>query len=188
MSGLQRVDAGQPNIASTVVDLLSRKSLLLAHPDEVVDDQELTLADKRSLLASWASDALAVKDSPSLRQLASGAVVRVDAVMTALKSVDLYEPDHKSSATFPQPFARRGAKPTPKWRNLRPEIDDEPPPCAASARIPTPQKNLIACGSRYGHFMGDSDWLKTRGWKPARVPGARSMASIPTNPLWKRVA
>ena len=83
MSGLQRVDAGQPNIAPPADDLLSRKSLVFAHPDEVVDDQELKLADKRSLLASWASDALALEDSPSLRQLANGAVVRVDDIMAA---------------------------------------------------------------------------------------------------------
>jgi hypothetical protein len=69
MSGLQKLDADQPNIALRADDLLSNKSRILAHPDEVVDDQELTFADKRSLLASWASDALAVENSPSLRQI-----------------------------------------------------------------------------------------------------------------------
>jgi hypothetical protein len=79
MSGLQKLDADQPNIA-LADDLLSKKSPVFAHPEEVLDDQTLTLtlADKRSLLASWASDALGVNDSPSLRQLPSGAVVRVD--------------------------------------------------------------------------------------------------------------
>ena len=118
---------------------------VFAHPDEVVDDQELTLADKRSLLASWASDALAVEDSPSLRQLPSGAVVRVDDIMAALKSLDLDEPRHEASLTFSRSFARRGSKPTARRRNMRPEDDDEPPPSAASARIPTAQKILIAC-------------------------------------------
>ena len=190
MSGPQIVDAGQPYMAMPADDLVSTKSLVFAHPAEVVDDQELTLADKRSLLASWASDGLAVEDSPSLRQLPSGAVVRVDDIMGALKSLDFHEPRHEVSLTFAQSFARRGGKPTLRRRYLRPEDDDEPPPCAGSARIPTPKKNLIACGSRYGYGqpMGDSDWLKTRGWKPARVPGARSMASIPMNPLWKRAA
>jgi hypothetical protein len=75
MSGLQNLDVDQPNIALPADDLLSHKSRILAHPDEVVVDQELTLADKRSLLALWASDALGVEDSPSLRQLPSGAVV-----------------------------------------------------------------------------------------------------------------
>ena len=94
------------------------KSAEFAHPDEVVDDQELTLADKRSLLASWASDALAVEDSPSLRQLASGAVVRVDDIMAALKSLDLDEPRHEASADFlpivcssPQQTSCEAAKP-----------------------------------------------------------------------------
>jgi hypothetical protein len=49
MSGLHRVDAGQLTNAAADA-LLSKKSLLFAHPDEVVDDQELPLANKRSLL------------------------------------------------------------------------------------------------------------------------------------------
>ena len=78
MSGFQKLDVDQSNIALPADDLLLRRSQTFAHPEEVVDDQELTLADKRSLLASWAADALAVEDAPSLRQLASGAVVHVE--------------------------------------------------------------------------------------------------------------
>jgi hypothetical protein len=144
MSGLQNLDVDQPNIALPADDLLSRKSQTFAHPDEVVDDQELKLADKRSLLASWASDALAVEDSPSLRQLASGAVVCVDDVRATLKSLDLDEPRHEAAATFFQSFPRRRSKPAARRLKLRPEDDDEPPPHAASARIPTARSILIA--------------------------------------------
>jgi hypothetical protein len=143
MSGLQKLDADQPNIALQADDLLSNKSRILAHPDEVVDDQELTFADKRSLLASWASDALTVENSPSLRQLASGAVVCVDDIMAALKSLDLHEPPHEAAFTFSQSFARRRSKPGARRRNMRPEDDDDPPPSAASARIPLAWKILI---------------------------------------------
>jgi hypothetical protein len=187
LSDFQRVNAGQPNITSTVVDLLSRKSLLFAHPDKVVDDQELTPADKRSLLASWASDALAGKDSLSLRQLASGAVVRFDDVMTALKSLDFHEPCHNDSAIFPQPFAI-GA-PSQRGGGKTPEDDDEPPPGAASARIPTLQKSLTACGSRYGQLMADRRLVEDPQLEAgAGARCARSIASIPMNPFWKRVA
>jgi hypothetical protein len=142
MSGLQKLDAEQPDIALPADDLISRKSRMFAHPEEVVDDLELTLADKRSLLASWASDALGVEDSPSLRQLPSGAVVRVDDIMAALKSLDLHEPCHEASLTFSQSFARRHSKPAARRRNVRPEDDDDPPPSAASARRPSGWKIL----------------------------------------------
>jgi len=140
MGGLQRDDAGQPNIALPADDLILNKSLIFTHPQEVLDDQELTLADKRSLLASWASDALACEDSPSFRRLMSGAVVRVDDIMAALQSLDLNEPRHKAAVIFSQPFARRRSKPIERRRNMLPEDDDKPPPFATSARIPTALK------------------------------------------------
>jgi hypothetical protein len=71
MSGPQKLDADQPDIA-LAHDLLSKKAPVFAHLEEVLGDHTLTLAAKRSLLASWASDALGVEDSPSLRQLPSG--------------------------------------------------------------------------------------------------------------------
>jgi hypothetical protein len=102
MSGLQKLDADQPTIA-LADDLISEKSAVFTHPEEVLDDQTLAFADKRSLLASWASDALAVEDAPSLRQLPSGAVVRVDDIIAALKTLDFYEPRQDASLTFSQP-------------------------------------------------------------------------------------
>lgn len=58
------------------------------HPNDVVEDATLTLDDKRRLLASWASDANAVSDRPSLRQLGNGAQVSVRAIVDALKMLD----------------------------------------------------------------------------------------------------
>jgi hypothetical protein len=150
MSGLQKLDADQPSIARAD-DQFSKKSAVFAHPEEVLADQTLTLADKRSLPASWASDALAVQDSPSLRQLPSGAVVRVNDLIAALKTLDLHEPRHEASPTFAQSFARRRSKPAARRRNMRPEDDDDPPPSAASARIPVARNVLIACN-------GDGFW------------------------------
>jgi hypothetical protein len=39
------------------------------HPRDVLADQTLTLAEKRSILASWASDAAAVTSCPALRRV-----------------------------------------------------------------------------------------------------------------------
>ena len=58
------------------------------HPDEVVSDCRLTHAEKREMLASWASDVRAVPNAPALRQLDNGAVVRIDDVLRALNSLN----------------------------------------------------------------------------------------------------
>jgi hypothetical protein len=133
MSRLQQFDAGQRNVALPADDLIPQKAQTFIYPQEVLDDHELTLADKRALLASWASDALAVEDSPSHRQLKSGAVVRVDDMMAALKSLDLEDHD-KVAWVFSRSFARHPGKPL-RWRSPRLDEDDEPPPAGASARI-----------------------------------------------------
>lgn len=59
-----------------------------AHPRDVVDDRDLTLTEKRAILASWASDACAVEAAPALRQPAGAPPVRFDDVMDALKELD----------------------------------------------------------------------------------------------------
>jgi hypothetical protein len=66
MSGPQKLDADQPDIA-LAHDLLSKKAPVFAHLEEVLGDHTLTLAAKRSLLASWASDALGVEDCANYR-------------------------------------------------------------------------------------------------------------------------
>jgi hypothetical protein len=142
MSRLQETCAGRSEIALPANDLLSRKSVVFAHPDEVLSDAELSIADKRSLLASWVSDAFSVENSPSLRQLTSGAVVRVDDIMEALKSLD--GPALEAAFTICQSFARRGGKSVPRRRNRAPRDDDEPPRPAAGARIPSAWKVLIS--------------------------------------------
>jgi hypothetical protein len=108
MSRLQEVCARQPEITLPADDLIASKSLLLSHPSEVLSDQDLSISDKRSLLASWVSDAFSVENLPSLRQLASGAVVWVDDIVDALKSLDA--PRREAVFTIAQSFGRRGGK------------------------------------------------------------------------------
>jgi hypothetical protein len=59
------------------------------HPRHVVEDRDLTLNEKRAILASWASDACAIETAPALRQ-APGTEhpVRFNDVMKALRMLD----------------------------------------------------------------------------------------------------
>ena len=58
------------------------------HPSEVVNDPDLTLNEKRAILASWASDACAVQAGPDLRAVSPGQQVRFDDIMDALRILD----------------------------------------------------------------------------------------------------
>lgn len=69
-------------------DALLHPAKAFAHPMDVVRDADLTLNEKRAILASWASDACAVEASPELRVNASGAAVGWDDVMDALYILD----------------------------------------------------------------------------------------------------
>jgi hypothetical protein len=70
------------------LDKLLHPGSAFAHPMDVVHDADLTLHEKRAILASWASDACAVEAAPDLRANASGRVVRWDEIMDALRILD----------------------------------------------------------------------------------------------------
>ena len=108
---------------------------LFAHPDDVIFDGALSKAEKRAILADWASDARAVEDAPKLRQLDSGAFVYIGDVLNALRLLD-DTASHMSEAKQ-RPFGRRRRAPTSR-RTFKNEPDDDgPPPCAAGAFIPS---------------------------------------------------
>lgn len=59
------------------------------HPSHVVNDPDLTLNEKRAILASWASDACALEAAPHLRSAPGGKQpVLFDDVMEALRALD----------------------------------------------------------------------------------------------------
>lgn len=70
------------------VDSLLHPWQLFDHPSEVVDDPDLTLNEKRAVLASWASDACAVEAAPALRKGRNGRMVEFDEIMDALRALD----------------------------------------------------------------------------------------------------
>ena len=57
-------------------------------PAAVLEDPDLTVSEKRAILASWASDACAVEAAPDLRAAPAGRVVRFDEIMEALRALD----------------------------------------------------------------------------------------------------
>jgi hypothetical protein len=58
------------------------------HPKDVVADPDLTLHEKRAILASWASDACAFEAAPALREIRQGRRVPFDDIMDALRALD----------------------------------------------------------------------------------------------------
>jgi hypothetical protein len=59
------------------------------HPRDVLADATLSRAEKRAILASWASDAAAVTSCPSLRAIpGTKNVVSIDDILEALSSLD----------------------------------------------------------------------------------------------------
>jgi hypothetical protein len=71
------------------LDDLLHPAQAFSHPSDVVNDPDLTLNEKRAILASWASDACAIKSAPTLRRVPNGGVpVGFDDVMDALRTLD----------------------------------------------------------------------------------------------------
>ena len=70
------------------LDQLLHPANAFEHPREVVDDPDLTLNEKRAILASWASDACAIEAAPELRARPRGSPVRFDDIMDALRTLD----------------------------------------------------------------------------------------------------
>jgi hypothetical protein len=71
------------------IESLLHPANAFSHPTEVVCDPDLSLNEKRAILASWASDACAVESAPALRILPAGSEpVTFDEVMDALRLLD----------------------------------------------------------------------------------------------------
>ena len=104
-------------------------------PNHVLSDPTMTLAEKRALLASWASDARAVPNYPPLRQLESGAFVTIDAVLEALKRLDKLE---RGELTDTSKWPRKGhwSRLGQRWRRLSRDDDDDDPFSPAPAMRP----------------------------------------------------
>jgi hypothetical protein len=66
------------------------------HPRNVVEDPDLTVNEKRAILAAWASDACALETVPALRRLPTGRrAVPIDDIFDALKELDRRPTDRR---------------------------------------------------------------------------------------------
>ncbi len=64
-------------------------SAVFEHPNEVVRSSDLTTAEKRTILASWASGASAIASCPALRAPAGlRRPVTIDEILDALRALD----------------------------------------------------------------------------------------------------
>jgi hypothetical protein len=83
-----------------------RPAIGFSHPRDVLKDPGLNLAEKREVLASWASDASSVREEPSLRWLlGTPEPVPLAEIQEALARLDLWEasaasPPRQTSQVF----------------------------------------------------------------------------------------
>lgn len=90
------------------LDELLHPAQAFAHPSEVVADPDLTLNEKRAILASWASDACAVDSVPALRHAGPGRTpVGFDDVMDALRALDRAANEAAASQRYRRELRRR---------------------------------------------------------------------------------
>lgn len=84
-----------------------RPAVGFSDPLDVLKDPHLTTKQKREILCSWASDASAVRDEPSLRWLlGTPEPVRLDDVRAAIARLD------RLDGVAPSPAAGDGAPPS----------------------------------------------------------------------------
>jgi hypothetical protein len=71
------------------LDELLHPARAFGHPRDVIDDLDLTINEKRAILASWVSDACAIEAAPALRQPpGAGGAIAVDEILDALRRLD----------------------------------------------------------------------------------------------------
>jgi hypothetical protein len=105
------------------LDELLHPAQAFNHPNDVVNDPDLTLHEKRAILSSWASDACAVESVPYLRRPPGAArAVTFDEIVDALKALDAL-----AAASDPYALRRQLRKQRRHFatRSRRPDSGDE---------------------------------------------------------------
>jgi hypothetical protein len=91
------------------LDSLLHPAQAFEHPSQVVNDPDLTLNEKRAILASWASDACAIEAAPGLRRApGSKSPVRFDDVMEALLTLDKEARQQRDNSARYRRIVRKG--------------------------------------------------------------------------------
>ena len=73
------------------LNVILHRGSVFNHPREVLADSTLSRVEKRAILASWASDAVAVNSYPALRKVpGQSQAVSIDEILEALSSLDTH--------------------------------------------------------------------------------------------------
>jgi hypothetical protein len=97
------------------LDALLHPAQAFEHPSDVVNDPDLTLNEKRAILASWASDACAIEAAPTLRCVPGTKLsIRFDDVMDALRALDRQAREQTNHRARYHRIPRRPKRPAPK--------------------------------------------------------------------------
>jgi len=84
---------------------LLHPGIVFEHPKDVVAHPDLTLAEKRAILASWASDASAIASCPALRAPEGLKMpVSIDAILEALCELEDGNPRNPPGGKPQRPF------------------------------------------------------------------------------------
>jgi hypothetical protein len=119
---MKSIELPTPSPSYDLDDLL-HPAQAFEHPRNVVADPDLTINEKRAILASWASDACAVEAAPALRCAPGGrAPVSVDEILEALRDLDRQA---RAAGTQPARSRRRSGG---LLRPFRRRNDTEPDP------------------------------------------------------------
>jgi hypothetical protein len=112
-----------PHPSGLDLDDLLHPARAFAHPQDVVADPDLTLNEKRAILASWASDASALDAAPALR-CGPGCTrpVPIDDILDALRALDKEAHEGAADASWLRRQVRRRSIETYRGRR-RPEQD-----------------------------------------------------------------
>ncbi len=125
MKHFDDVDGPRRAIDLDVDDLL-HPAQAFDRPDDVVNDPDLTVNEKRAILASWASDACAVEAAPALRRAPGGhRPVSVDDILEALRALDREARNAPARRSWSRASRRRSLE---AFRARRARGQDDPDP------------------------------------------------------------
>jgi hypothetical protein len=124
MHRARRTPMPNPDDDALDLDTLLHPANAFARPADVVNDPDLTLSEKRAILASWASDACAIEAVPALRQSPGGAPVRFDDIIDALRELDR-QADARPAPHYRRVLAER--RPGVFGRRSQKRADDQGP-------------------------------------------------------------
>jgi hypothetical protein len=135
-------------------NVLDPRLATITHPNDVLEHPGLSAAEKRGILAAWASDARSLEGAPALRQIESGAVVHIDDVLDALRWLDKGDrntgPAHmRAAGERRRGRAHLAARLRGRAIRVGRRDDDDDPPTAPAAMAWPPRRSKVtayACG------------------------------------------